>query len=465
MPRAADGTGRRTAGGAPGGRRPALALGLLLVLAAAVRLAVFAALPGTFDFVRTGAVHGSEAYDRYATNLLETGTYGLQPGVPDAAVPPAYGFVLAAAYAVLGRSAATVAALHTAFDLVAIALLAAIGGRLTGRPEAGLLAGLGMALYPYLVFQSLAVNDTALFILELHALVWLAVLAGRRPAAGVAAVASALLAGAVLGVGVLTRPVLAVVAAAVGLWLWRRAPREGVPVRLAAVALAAAAVPLAAWGARNLAVLGQPVLVATNGGSNFWQGNNPETVRYLRAGWDVQWIPPGELGELDFRDPDSNRVFLAAGLRFLRDNPGRIPELAWTKLRTQWSLDVSPRRNPVPAGSGVGETTGELGDTAVEPAIAAYSSPLFDRLGRAVHRATWGAALVLAALGVAVSRPQWRELSLVAAVEVAMTAFYLVFHPSTRYRLPGDPLLFVVSAVGLLAVAETALRAWRRGRR
>jgi hypothetical protein len=30
-----------------------------------------------------------------------------------------------------------------------------------------------------------------------------------------------------------------------------------------------------------------------------------------------------------------------------------------------------------------------------------------------------------------------------------MTLMYVVFHPSTRYRSPSDPLLFVMSAITL----------------
>lgn len=451
----------RSASGRGGEASPhrggAAALGAILVLATLCRLAVFFAFPAVFDFVATGAVHGSQAFDAYARNLLSNGTYGLEPGVPDAALPPVYGLVLAGTYAVLGRSALSVAALHLVLDLLSMALLAAIGGALFGRPAVGRLAALGMACYPYLLFQSLTVSDTALCILELHALVWLMLRLRGAALGGRAVPASAAAAGLVAGLGALTRPALLAVTAALVLWvLAERRPRP--TLRALAVLVLAAFLPLALWTARNAVGLGRPVIIATNGGSNFWQGNNEQTVAYLRAGYDVQWIPPGPLGGLDFRDPSADRRFLAAGLRFLRDHPGQVPALLWTKLAVQWSLDVAPARNPGPSPGTVPGAPAGLAEAAPEDATVVYSRPLFDRVGRAVHRVTWGAALALAVVGAVAARRRRLSLAPVWSVQVAMTAYYLVFHTSTRYRAPGDPLLFLLSAFGALVLAAAARR-------
>ena len=66
---------------------------------------------------------------------------------------------------------------------------------------------------------------------------------------------------------------------------------------------------------------------------------------------------------------------------------------------------------------------------------------------------------VLAIAGAWLSRRQWRMLSLLLFVQTSQTLMYLLFHPSTRYRSPTDPLLFVFSAVALLWVVG-----WGRGR-
>ena len=451
----------RAGNGAPV-RGRAVPLWPVLLTAALCRLGVFLAFPAVFDFVATGAVHGSAAFDAYARNLVAHGVYGFEPGVADAALPPAYGLALAGAYALLGRSALTVALLNLACDLAAIALLAAIGDALFRRRAVGALAGLGMACYPYLVFQSLAVNDTSLFVLELHALVWIVLRLRESTPAARGAAALAALAGLVAGAGALTRPVLLPVAVALALWLLSVRPQREMLRRLA-VLLLAATLPLAVWTMRNAAALGETVVIATNGGSNFWQGNNAETIAYLRAGYDVQWISPGPLGDLDYRDPAADRRFLAAGLRFLREHPERVPALLWTKLVTQWSLDIAPRRNPGPSTEGTPAAPPGISQVTPEGAVLAYSRPLFERVGRTAHRVTWGAALVLAVAGIVAARRRLLALAPVWIVLASMTAYYVVFHTSTRYRAPGDPLLFLLAASGALSLAGAVRRRTARG--
>jgi len=421
-----------------------------LLVAAACRLGVFLAFPSVFDFVATRTVHGSEAFDTYARNLVATAVWGHAPGVPDAAIPPVYGVVLAGTFAAFGRSAAAVAGVQTAFDLLSIALLASLGASLFRRPAVGVLAAFAAACYPYLVFQTLVVNDTALFILELVAFLWLLERLRDGPPEGrsVAAVA----AGVVLGLGTLTRPAMLLVGAAAGAWLLLRLPFREAARRLVPAGLAAALV-LGLWAARNARVFGRFVPIATNGGSNFWQGNNARTRAFLRAGYDAQWISPGALGGADFRDPASDGIFFRAGLQFLRDHPSEIPKLLWEKARTQWSLDIAPRRNPSPGAAS------ELPGVESGAAVAAYSGRLFDAVGRTVHRVFWGTALALACVGLVASRRAWRDVSLAWAAPAGLTISYVLFHPSTRYRLPGDLTVFLFSAAGVLALVERLRRA------
>ena len=54
--------------------------------------------------------------------------------------------------------------------------------------------------------------------------------------------------------------------------------------------------------------------------------------------------------------------------------------------------------------------------------------------------------------GVALTARRWREISLLWFVQVSMTLTYVIFHPSTRYRAPSDPLLFLFSAYTLVWV-------------
>ena len=191
-----------------------------------------------------------------------------------------------------------------------------------------------------------------------------------------------------------------------------------------------------------------------------FQGNNPDTIPYLRAGYDVQWIgyeAPDRSD--DARVADSQ--MLQSGLTFLRENPGLIPELLWLKFAVHWSIDISPYRNPVDGelprlnydGSALQSEQGEaleLGGLPPGDPVGAYSGSLFDQIGRPIHVLYFGSLLVLALIGFVASFHLWREVSLLWFLQLVMTALYMVFHSSTRYRVPTDPALFLFSGAALV---------------
>ncbi|MEP7292429.1 MAG: glycosyltransferase family 39 protein [Chloroflexota bacterium] len=428
-------------------------LALLLALCVVVRVVALAALPGIFDFVSTGAIHGSASFDTYARNLLTTGVYGITPGVRDAVLPPLYSSALALVYGIFGRGYWQVGLFHTLLDVLSIAMLYAIGKKLLGD-WVGWLAGVFTALYPYLIFQNLTLIDTPLFICELHAFVLVVLLLRERPRRDRTAWTLAILGGLVLGLTTLTRPILLPLAAFVGVWfLFRRSLLDSI-LRLLPVAVVALLV-LVPWVLRNEAVYGTFVPISIAGGSNFYQGNNPDVIPFLRAGYDVQWTGPDQ----QYENPnspaaDAERTQLA--LDWLRANPGVIPELVWVKFVTHWSIDIFPRINPTAGDSARPDYQGDAvrgTDDAGDPTLGVppgdpvtlYNEGEFDA-ARIVHRWYFGGLLALALVGAGLTAKRWREVALLGFVQVSMTITYVIFHPSTRYRVPSDPLLFLFSA-------------------
>ncbi len=459
------------------------ALIFVLFAAAAVRIGALVLFPDIFAFDQTGTIHGSAAYDTYAVNLIDTGVYGMTPGVADAMIPPLYSYALMGAYTVAGRSAWTVGGLHIALDLLSLLLLYAIVGRVIRgavrtAAEAdwvAILACAGAAFYPYLIFQNLTVIDTPFFMVLMHAFILACVLLRDQPRFDTATVALAIGAGLLLGVATLTRPILPVLAIGIAVWFLFRLSLGETIVRLAIVAIVAA-LTLVPWIARNQTVYGEFVPMSVTSGANFWQGNSPYTLPYLQAGYDVQWTSPDALTAPDPNSPAADRERFALALAFLRDNPDLIPDLIWTKFRVHWSIDIAPRLNPTAgelprldyqgdAIAGV-DPSGELTIGGLPPgdAVDAYSTPLFDQIGRLIHRIYFGAALLLAIGGLIVSLRGWRDASLLAIVQIAMTVVYVLFHPSTRYRAPTDPLLFALSALAVVTVVGWAARRLSRPR-
>jgi 4-amino-4-deoxy-L-arabinose transferase-like glycosyltransferase len=508
-------------------------LAVVLFIAVAVRLLIFWRFPGIFAFDATGAIHGSEAYDTYAQNLLKTGVYGRVPGVPDALISPLYSYVLAGVYALFGRGALQVALFHTLLDAISIALAYDIGRRLFGpnhltpRPPrhrmeregserqdkapsphrwergfggegdsgewVGALAGLFYALYPYLIFQNLTVIDTPLFMTLMYAFLWLMILLRGRERFDRMTLLIAGLAGAALGLAILSRAIILPLAGLAALWLLFRLNRRQTIVRLLPVALVSAAI-FGVWLARNYRVYGSFV-IALNTGENFYQGNSVYTLPYFHAGYDVQWvpIPPLRSGDPrylldtaylnrdllripafvppDDRSPAANNEKFRLGAQYLTEHPSEIWPLIWEKFLVHWSIDVAPRLNPtegkVPRldyhGNVIPETDAggglSLGQLPPGDPVGEYSSPLF-QAGRMVHIIYWGGLFLLGLVGVAFTARQWREVSLLWFAQISMTAVYIVFHPSTRYRVPTDPLWFLFSAAALVWAW-----AWWRGRR
>lgn len=433
-------------------------LPLLLISAAAIRLIVLLAFP-IFAFDQTGAIHGSGSFDQYAVNLLETGVYGLTPGTPDAMLPPLYSLVLAGVYGLFGRGALQVGLLHIALDLLSITMLVNIGRRLLPRGDwVGWLAGVFYAFYPYLIFQNLTLIDTPLFMTLFYAFILGVILLRARERLDRGAWLLAIGCGVLLGLATLLRAILPPFALLVGVWfLFRRSLTQTV-MRLLPVALVSILM-LVPWIVRNYDVYGVFVPGSVTAGSNFYQGSNPDVIPYLRAGYDVQWTSPDEDTP---NTPEGDRRRTELALAYLRENPDQIPELMWVKLLTHWSIDIFPRRNPVAGevprldyqGNVIREVDEEgdlsLGGLPEGDPVTAYSEPLFDQIGRAVHRVYFGVLLALALAGIVLTLKEWRDVSLLWFVQISMTLIYVVFHPSTRYRAPSDPLLFLFSAYAIV---------------
>lgn len=440
---------------------------LVIVMAIVARLVVLLALPDVFDF-SGGDIHGSAAYDDYARNLLETGVYGRESGQPDSILPPLYSYVLAGVYRLFGRHYIAVGLAHIFFDALSIALLHDIARRLFPRPSGewiGLLAALFFAFYPYLIFQNLTLSDTSLWILLLHLFLWLMILLRERAAFDRMTMGIALVGGLALGLATLTRALLMPLLPLTALWFlfrldWRQTLRCLLPVALICT------LALLPWLMRGDQIYGGFVAIALNSGENFYQGNNPQTIPFFRAGYDVQWSsPPADLPPTENRY-HRNHALMAAGWRYLRENPQRIPELLLVKFQVYWNARVTPLNN-LRQGERLRLENGEallLADegshTGVTAANAAYQTDsLFQVIGRRVHILYFGGLWLLAIVGAWLCRREWRMVSLLVFVQLSQTAMYLIFHPSTRYRSPTDPLLFVFSAYALVWGA-----AWWRAR-
>lgn len=395
---------------------------VILVVTVLSRLAFIAFAGHTLSLQASG-------YDPYAVNLLAGNGYTRMDDLrPDSDLPPLYPFFLAGVYTVFGRSAVAVALVQVVFDAVTVAAIFAIGRRVGGECV-GLLAAAFTAVYPYLLFQGVAVNDTALFTMLLTLGVW-----GMYRVRETSAWRWAAFAGLAFGVAALTKSLVALMLPLFALWCWRwlgfrRA--VGLTLVLGVVFMAV----LLPWVVRNTRVQGTLTFISTNDGSNLYQGNNDCVADYLLAGWDAQWvqclepIPPG------LSETEGATWYRDQALAWLRANPGEIPRLLLAKFYNLWTPELMPRTVPPSAN---------LDD----PVVLQYEQPLF-LLARTVHLLYFAPLLLLALVGLwrALRTGAWDDAAApVLIVLISITVAYLIFHPSTRYRSPADPFVFVLSA-------------------
>ncbi|MGQ9849810.1 MAG: ArnT family glycosyltransferase [Aggregatilineaceae bacterium] len=368
----------------------------------------------------------TSGYDTYAVNLIEGRGYTrFDDRSGDSDLPPLYPFFLVGVYKTLGRDPIAVAVVQIGLDALTVLLLFWIGRRVAGE-AVGLLGAAFYGIYPYLLYQNLTLNDTALFIFLLTGGIAAAYRArDTRDPRWAAAL------GVAFGLGALTKTLVVLVLPLLALWWWRALGLRRAVALSAASGLALALV-IAPWIVRNIRLHGELVLISTNAGSNLHQGNNACVADYLARGWDAQWVNCIERAPAELSETEADRWHRQQALTYLREHLEAWPRLFWTKFWVLWSPVIMPYDLPPDP-------------YLVDDAVLQFHTPAFEA-ARLIHALYFTPLLILGLAGLILSWHDRREIAPLVAVFVAITITYLIFHPSTRYRSPADPFLFILAA-------------------
>ncbi len=425
----------------------------VVALGATLRIAHVLALRRTIWFDHL--VVDPQFYDDWAQRIAAGDWLG---GDRAFYMDPLYSYVLAILYRVAGHDLLLARLLNVAFSAGACVVVALIGRRVGGRssPAAtgsiaddgalvGGLAALGLALYEPDIFYVGEVDKTSLSML-LGAAAFALVL-GRSLRARFAA-------GAAIAAAALTRAnfLVFVPLAAVAALLDRddRAARVGrVPRSVAAAALvvAGAGLVLAPVAWRNHHVAGVWVVTTSQGGQNFYTGNNPTNpygaygaVPFVRAN------PYFE--EIDFRAEAEARAgrslspnevswfWFREAFRHMREHPSFAARAFARKLLLFWN-DF------------------EISDNQDQYLLERYSPVLrLPLLG-------FGTIAPFALLGALAFAPTRRSVRLLGACVVVYWLSLVAFFLFSRYRIPVATALLPLAALGALELVAR-LRA-RRG--
>jgi 4-amino-4-deoxy-L-arabinose transferase-like glycosyltransferase len=264
---------------------------------------------------------------------------------------PLYPYVLSAAYAAAGAGDAAggrrlARQAQAVLGGLSAVLVAFLGRRLFTR-GAGLLAGLGYAVYGPSVWMSQLLLKANLFVPLFAALALALATSGER-----APIRRWLGIGVLVGLGALLRGNLLLLAPVLALWplaLRWRAREEARPplapaLRACAACAAGIALALGPVALRNLAVGGRLVLSTSGAGTNVYGGNNPDNPYGIAAEFDwVRGVPAFEAG--DWRHEaerrtgraldaaETSRYWLGETARSVAADPLLHLSILWNKLR------------------------------------------------------------------------------------------------------------------------------------
>jgi 4-amino-4-deoxy-L-arabinose transferase-like glycosyltransferase len=401
---------------------------LVVVLAAAIpRLAALAWERSSIleEFV--------DKSDRFATTLVDHGTFGFLPDVPSAYTQPLYGWFLAGIYLPFGRSWLAVGIAQVVVAVLTALVVLEIGTRLKSA-SIGLVAALVTTVHPYVVWHDIHANREVLDGLVAALLTLCALVAYERRSLGLAGVT-----GAVAGLAVLGNARLALLPLVIAVYVaWRVRPPSRA-LATAAALVAAAGVVVMPWVARNEAQVG--CWAITTDARALWKANNSSTREVLAGGgWidDVPELPgappwpelaadltlAGQPTSVD--ECDQMRLYRHEVLDFWRDQPGEKARLMAQATGMLWS--------PVPSESdSSGSGAARLARRTVEPA---YVAVLY----------------ALAVVGLFLAPRRFVALAVLLLSYNTLAA--MVFAGTVRYRAPWDFLLAILAAFTLAAAWE-----------
>jgi 4-amino-4-deoxy-L-arabinose transferase-like glycosyltransferase len=410
------------------GSSAALSVLLITTIAFVTRIVAAALLPAEVEW------HDGHRYVLIAQNLVEGRGFGSLQDIVLAV--PTLPLFIASIFGIFGED---FFALRVAMACVGTGacVIAYFVAKRVFDATTGLLAGIILALYPYLIYLSaLFEYPQPLFVLMM-VFFFAAYYRWRdRPANGLLVIA-----GLSLGLAVLTVPTALIFLFVSPLLVIRDS--WGPTLRNAVVLVVAASLPIAAWSIRNYQEYDRFVLVNVAGGWSLWQANNesywldgkPGVVPPCAPGYEAGHFcvefraMRKELQSLDLTeverilkfDKDANE----AAWRFITSDLYRTAALSLRKFWEFWS----PLPNPVTKGEAQG------GGAAKWISIATYV-PL----------------LLLGLAGLWLSRSAWKRLLPFYLFILAMSSPYYLFMPTTRYRLPIDFVLAIFAAYAVVVL-------------
>ena len=344
-------------------------------------------------------------YSAAAVNLVENGEFGASYKRP-----PVYPVFLAGIYALFGQKIIAIRIVEAVIG-ACLAILIAIIARRIGGATVGALAGILWGTYPMGVFIAGLVYPTSVVTTVLACAVY-CMLTNVDQELGPGRV---ILGGMLFGLAALTKPVALVTVIATTLWIiyWKPTRRLLLP----GLFLLGVALTLAPWTVRNFYVYGGFVIV------------EPRLAQHL----DFHSNTSSDGQE------DKHRKGIEAVLR----RPGEFIIHFAREFGHFWELYPQRARMKLPA---IREKQHEKNSRIVRKTI--FGTMWTDL----ISVLSVGPMFFFAIIGAGAmwfKKERRRHLSLLFLVILSFAIGYSFFYGTTRYRIPVEPYIIILSAYGL----------------
>lgn len=396
-------------------------LGIIILLAGLLRIsAIF--------FVWDSHVPWKFEPEEIADLLVESGQYQfdfyhLTPVTPTSFVPPVYPMLLAFTR-IVGSTIHTslLQIIQIILSCLVIIFLYGLVIDVSGNHKQALFAALIAAVYPPFISYSVDISTTTVETFFVILGIWLAVRTVKNYT-----LINAILCGVSLAMAALTRSTWLPILPLIPLWwlgnLWKK---WGLWLKLSCAMGLAAVIVFFPWIYYNYRTHGVLIVTSTNGGLNFWIGNNAKS--------NGEYIFPTQIDRalvestLEMSEVERDRFFYQQGWQFILEHPQQFIKLAFRKLL--YFLFFRPN---------------------IGSSLEAAEYQLFDlvKLGFIV---SWLALLPFAVLGLISLRGKWCEHILFILIFVIQALTTMVYFSGTRFRTPIDGLVIVWAVFGLSVI-------------
>ncbi len=390
---------------------------LILVVSFLLRLGAVFALRDWHEGPSTR--HGADGveFNQLAEHLARGEGYVSEAGNPTSFRAPGFPIVLAGVYKVCGHSFVAAYVSFCVLGALSCVLTYLLARELLPESGGRLAAILATIYVPHIYFATTFSSETVC-VPTLACSIWLFLCHLRTQKLGVL-----MLGGLCLGWTALTRPfALLVCPFLLAILVVVQLRRQQLDFSKLAVWVVSFCVVVFPWTFRNYRVFGKPVLVATNGGSTFYGGNNDRVVsepRRFGAWITTLELPQRELVDAARGEAEHDSVEWRLGLDWVRTHLSVMPKLLLFKFVRLWLPELDSPNKRYTLIQVVGYT----------PFLLLYLLGFVHCLrARSENPAAWWAL----------------HLTVLSTVLTA-----LIFWGSPRFRDANMPLLMVYASVGL----------------